>query len=100
MALRHKFNAKRQEVDGINFDSKMEARYYQKLKDDEDTLFFLRQVPIHLPGTVYRCDFLEFKKNGLVLFTDVKGMETNLFKVKKKMVEQLYPITINVVKKV
>lgn len=100
MKLRHKFNAKRQEVDGINFDSKMEARYYQKLKDDEGTLFFLRQVPIHLPGTVYRVDFLEFKKDGSVLFTDVKGMETSLFKIKKKMVEQLYPITINVVKKV
>jgi len=100
--VRHKFGAKRTERDGIKFDSKLEARYYSKLKiaqESGDLVFFLRQVPFHLPGGVrYVVDFQEFWADGEVKFTDVKGMETAEFKTKKKLVESLYPITINVVK--
>ena len=100
--IRHKFGAKPQNLDGIRFDSKAEAQYYQKLKIAQRTkelLFFLRQVPFHLPGGVkYVVDFQEFWADGNVVFTDVKGMETPEFKTKKKLVESLYPITINVVK--
>jgi len=102
--VRHKFNAKPTVADGIRFDSKMEARYYDKLKivkDAGDLLFFLRQVPFHIPGGIrYVVDFVEFWKDGEVKFTDVKGFETPDFIMKKKIVENLYPITINVIKKV
>jgi len=100
--VKHKFGAVRTECDGIKFDSKIEARYYKKLKiakESGELLFFLRQVPFHLPGGVrYVVDFVEFWADGEVKFTDVKGMETKDFIMKKKMVESLYPITINVVK--
>ena len=98
---RHKYKAKPTNVDGIRFDSKKEAAYYQMLKLRQkagEVVFFLRQIPIHLPGnTKYVVDFQEFHSDGTVHFIDVKGMETAMFKLKKKMVEDLYPITIEVV---
>ncbi len=102
MVKRSKYGAKPTEVDGIRFDSKAEARHYSKLKllvVAGDVLFFLRQVPIHLPGkTKYVVDFQEFWADGTVRFVDVKGMETQVFKLKKRQVEELYPFEIEVVK--
>lgn len=99
--IRHKYNAKQTELDGIKFSSKKEARYYSALKlrvAAGEVVFFLRQTPIHLPGnTKYVVDFQEFHADGTVHFVDVKGMETATFKLKKKQVEALYPITIEVV---
>jgi len=45
------------------------------------------------------CDFVEFWKDGNVKFTDCKGVETETFKLKKRQVEELYPIEINIVTK-
>lgn len=94
----HKFHAKPTILDGIRFGSKKEAAYYQKLqlaKSSGQLLFFLRQVPIALPGGVtYRCDFQEFWANGEVRFVDVKGMKTPMYTLKKSQVEALYPFTI------
>ena len=102
--MRHKFHAKPVEIDDIKFSSKLEGRYYQKLKlakKSGDLLFFLRQVPFHLPGkTKYVVDFVEFWKDGSILFTDCKGMVTEIFSLKKRQVEELYPITLNIVTKV
>jgi len=101
--VKHKFSAQRTELDGIKFDSKLESRHYTNLKmlqRSGEVLFFLRQVPIHLPGkTKYVVDFVEFWKDGRVEFTDCKGMETETFKLKKRQVEELYPITLNIVTK-
>jgi hypothetical protein len=95
---KHKFNAKRCELDGFKFDSKKEATYYMGLKlrvRSGDVVFFLRQVPFHLPGGVtYRVDFQEFHKDGSIHFIDVKGMRTKEYIAKKKLVEALYPIII------
>ena len=71
-----------------------------------ELLFFLRQVPIHLPGNVrYVIDFLEFHspKNGdqgEVVFTEVKGIMTPMAQLKIKQAEELLGIEINIVKKV
>jgi hypothetical protein len=96
--VRHKYNAQRTEIDGIKFASKKEAAYYQQLllaRRSGDLLFFLQQVPFHLPGgTRYVCDFAEFWKDGEVRFTDVKGFKTPMYKVKVRMVESLYPVKI------
>ena len=101
--LAHKYNAVRTELDGIKFDSKAEARYYAELKlrrEQGEVVQFLRQVPFHLPGGVrFVVDFLEFHADGTVHFVDVKGMETAVFKAKRRQVEQLYaPIKIETVK--
>ena len=96
---RHKFNAIRTERNGFKFPSKKEAEYYDMLCMLRDTtgdvLFFLMQVPFHLPGNVkYVCDFQIFYKTGYVQFIDVKGVRTPQYKAKKKMVEAIYPVII------
>ena len=100
---RHKFNAKAVMIDKHRFDSKLEAKYNEFLlwlRHCGEVLFFLRQVPFHLPGGVkYVVDFQVFYQDGRIEFVDVKGMETASFKMKKKMVEDLYPIPIKVVRK-
>ena len=96
--FRHKFNAKPTELDGIKFASKKEAKYYQELKLRQAAglvLFFLRQVPFHLPGNVrYVCDFAEFLADGEVRFVDVKGYRTDMYKLKRKQVQAVYGVTI------
>lgn len=98
MFLRHKFNAKPVNEDGIHFASTKEYNYYKQLmlaRQSGDLLFFLRQTPLHLPGNVkYVVDFVEFWKNGDVRFSDVKGMRTSIYLLKKKQVEALYPFQI------
>jgi hypothetical protein len=88
-------------VDGIRFDSKREARYYEGLKIRKATgevLFWLRQVPFHLPGgTKYVVDFLEFHHDGTVHVVDAKGKETQVFRLKKREVEHHYPVRIELV---
>lgn len=99
---RSKYAAQPTEVDGIRFDSKAEARFYLQLKAQVEAgtvAYFLRQVPIHLPGrTRYVVDFLVFETSGRARYIDVKGMETQTFRLKKRQVEDLYPIQIEVVK--
>lgn len=99
---RHKFNARPTTVDNIKFPSQKEARYYDTLKllvKAGDVVFFLRQVPFHLPGGVKMViDFQEFRSDGTVHFVEIKGFETKEYIAKKKMVENLYPIKIEVIK--
>ena len=96
--FRHKFNAKPTELDGIKFASKKEAKYYQELKLRQaagEVLFFLRQVPFHLPGNIrYVCDFAEFLADGQVRFVDVKGYKTDMYKLKVKQVKAVFGVTI------
>ncbi|EJI2509729.1 DUF1064 domain-containing protein [Salmonella enterica] len=93
-----KYGNKKTEVDGITFDSKKEAHYYTQLKLRQaagEVVMFLRQVPFHLPGGVkYLADFEVLTADGVVEFIDVKGARTAEYKLKKKLVEQYYPITI------
>ncbi|MBM3184307.1 MAG: DUF1064 domain-containing protein [Chlamydiae bacterium] len=100
---RHKFGAVRCERDGKKFPSKLEARYYDKLRMLQtcgQVLFFLRQIPFDLPGnTRYVCDFQVFYSNGDISFVDTKGKDTTLSQTKRKMVEELYPVTIEIVTK-
>lgn len=95
---KHKFSAERTEIDGIKFASKKEANYYAQLLVRQrigEVVFFLRQVPFHLPGgTKYVVDFQEFLADGTVRFLDVKGFQTKEFIRAKKQVEALYPVQI------
>jgi len=102
MMIKHKFHATQSINDGIKFSSKLEARWYSVIKDMKDSgevLFFLRQVPFHLPGGVtYRADFLLFYAEGKVEVVECKGFDTPEWIIKKKLVESIYPIKIMVVK--
>lgn len=99
----HKFKAKPVEDDGHRFASTLEWSFYkhlQFLQRSGVVVFFLKQVPFHLPGGVkYIVDYVLFMTDGSVRFVDVKGVETDTFKLKKKMVEDLYPVEIEIVKK-
>lgn len=101
--IRHKYHAVSTKRDGKNFDSKMESRYYEVLKLRQqagEVIFFLRQVPLEIPGGKYVADFLVFLSDGTAEFVDVKGMDTPMSKLKRKAVEEIYPLTIKVVTKV
>ena len=99
--VKHKYGAKAVIKDGARFDSKMEMRYYNKLKllqSSGEVLFFIRQVPFHLPGNIrYVADFMEFHSDGTVRVVDVKGYDTPMGKMKRKQVEAVYPVTIEIV---
>lgn len=98
---KHKYQAAPCEYDTIKFGSKAECNYYIGLKQKQklgEVIFFLRQVPFDLPGnTKYFVDFQVFYADGTIAFIDVKGVSTPMFILKKKQVEDLYPIHIEVV---
>jgi len=93
-----KYNAERVEIDGIKFASKHEAEDYVKFKQLQAAgkiLYFLMQVPFLLPGGIkYLCDFQIFWSDGRIEYFDSKGFKTDVFIIKKKQVEALYPVKI------
>ena len=99
----NKFNAAATTVDGIRFRSKLEAKYYVHLKILKrigDVEYFHMQVPFVLPGgKKYLCDFQIFYPDGRVKYVDTKGRKTETYKVKKSVVEALYPVKIIELKK-
>lgn len=85
-------------VDGIRFDSRSEARYYDVLKNKwhmDEILWFTRQIPFALPGGItYRADFLVALKGGGIDVVDVKGYMSEVSRIKIKQVEEIYGITV------
>ncbi len=96
--VRHKFHAVPTLYDGRRYPSKKQAEYARMLGlrvRAGEVLFYLEEVPFRLPGNVtYRLDFLEFWANGEVHCVDTKGVRTPVYQIKKKQVEELYPIQI------
>lgn len=123
---RQKYGNLPTEADGIQFQSKLEAKYYVELdlrRKAGEICYFLRQVPFHLPGgVIYRVDFLivsyhtgftmgvQMKREGardlrhvepmVVEYVDCKGVDTQDSKNKIKMVQAMYGVTIEIVRKV
>ena len=97
---RSKFRAVPCKIDGIRFDSQKEGTYYLELKlrvCRGDVLFFTMQTAFHLPGGVkHRLDFVEYWSDRTVHFVDVKGYDTPMGRLKRKQVEAIYPITIEI----
>lgn len=95
---KNKYGAVVTHVNGIRFDSKREAAYYERLclrVQLGEVRYFLRQVPLHLPGgTRLVVDFLEVHADGSLHYVDVKGRETDAFKIKRREIQAVYPITI------
>lgn len=81
-------------VDGIRFASKAEAARYSELKllqQAGQVRWFIRQPSFDLPaGLRYVADFLVVWEDGTVAVEDVKGMETDVFKMKRKLFEEAY----------
>lgn len=105
---RSKFGAKRCELDGIKFDSQAERDYYAVLKLREragevadvelQRPFALVAGAGKLVGT-YRADFtFTDLKEGRWRIIDVKGHDTSLSKFKRKFVEALHGVKVEVVR--
>lgn len=96
--IKHKFKNVITVRDGIKFRSKKEAVFYDSLKVAQQgghILFFHRQPKFDLPGGIsYSADFQVFYVDGTVRYYDVKGYKTKGYIRNKKMVESLYPVTI------
>lgn len=93
-----KYGANKVEIDGIKFDSKKEADYYSKLKlrlAAKDIKGFCRQPEFILaPSLRYKADFIVFNNDGTSEIIDVKGMQTQVYKDKKKVFEDKFNLKI------
>lgn len=106
---RHKYGAVKTVIDGIKFDSKAEALYYQLHKHDKGMKMqekFVLMDKFKLNGKAYleiayKPDFTFYDENGnLTKVVDVKGVLTPEFKIKSKLFANRYGIQITVAKKV
>ena len=99
-----KYNAVRTVVDNITFDSKKEAARYVELKILESAgqivsleLQPVFQLLVKSGRSVgkYRADFKYYdcQKRDWVI-EDVKGMKTAVYRLKKRIVEEVYGIKI------
>lgn len=110
---RSKHNNKKTVIDGITFDSKKEAEYYCKLKILEkagEIKEFGIQPKYELQPTfrkngkthrsiTYIADFIITNNDGTTDIVDVKGFETDVFKIKQKLFEYKYPeLSLKVIK--
>lgn len=103
-----KMGAKRTVIDGIPFPSKLEANRYIELKALRaagKVRVFHRQVTFDLGGTeelgrvTYRVDFLVVWDDGRVTYEDAKGIETENFRNKRKLVKAQWGVDIELVKR-
>lgn len=100
-----KYNAKKANVDGHKFDSKREAERYRELKLLErgkeirnlvlQPRFLLQDKFKDRTGKTHRkieyvADFLYINKDGKAIVEDVKGVLTDVYKIKKKMFLKKY----------
>jgi len=112
-----KYGSKKTEFDGVVFDSKKEASYYQELLmlqkageviDIELQPKFFYEIHYQQPKenypisqgnslmkrAFYRADFKVVYTDGRVEIVDCKGFKTSIYKQKKKIIETLYGIII------
>lgn len=99
-----KYKAVKTKVNGIKFDSKKEARRYKELKilekaDEIKSLElqprFLLQEKFKYNGKTVRkieyvADFRYIDEKGNTVVEDVKGMKTEVYKIKKKIFLKIY----------
>lgn len=103
-----KFKNIRIEIDGIPFASKREGAYYSELK--------LREKAGEVGGVELQRRFALLGKDGMLICTyvadfcfwdhvegrfrciDVKGVETDVFKIKRKLMKSCLGIDVEVVK--
>ena len=105
-----KYHSRKTKVDGFSFDSVMEADFYCKLKlmtKAKQIRGFCRQARFVIlegqngeKGSEYVTDFVVFLNDGTYEIIDVKGMETQVFKLKMKAFAEKYPkLDLTILKK-
>jgi len=96
-----KYNANRVRVDGILFDSQLEADYYNDLKLQlkmgtikgfcRQPEFVLQEGFATTRPITYRADFIVFHNDGTYEIIDTKGFETQEFKRTRKLFNAKFP---------
>jgi hypothetical protein len=105
-----KYNANRVRVDGILFDSQLEADYYSDLKLQlkmgtirgfcRQPEFVLQEGFAATRPITYRPDFIIFHNDGTAEIIDTKGFETQEFRRTKKLFKAKFPgLELKVVKR-
>ena len=104
-ASRNKYGNKKTTAGGVTFDSKAEAMYYLGLLADKKK-GFVKSIELQpkfelLPkfekdgvkysALKYVADFRVLLTDGREQIVDVKGVETEVFKIKRKIFEYKYP---------
>ena len=101
--MRNKYGAKRTDYNGATYDSKREAKHAAQLdllikaKDIEDAVIkWERQVefPLVVNGQLiclYRADFRVWYPDGRCEIHEVKGMDTQTWRLKAKLFKALHP---------
>lgn len=98
----NKYSAIKTEVDGIVFDSKRESTRYQDLRimQQHGLISDLELQPVYdvvVNGRYigkYRADFRYKDETGNEITEDTKGVRTQLYLWKKRLVEAIYNIKI------
>lgn len=96
-----KYRNKKTEVDGFIFDSKREATRYQDLKIMEREglirdLVLQKRYELEVNGIrigAYVADFV-YTEDGQSIVEDCKGIRTDLYKWKRKLMRAIYGIEI------
>lgn len=103
---RRKYHNKKTVVDGIKFDSKLEAQRYTELRVMQRTGLikdlalqpeYELQPKFQKNGKtyrkiVYKADFSYIRaKDGKTIVEDTKGFKTDVYAIKKKLFEYRYP---------
>ena len=97
---RNKYNRTKVELDGITFDSKLEAAVYQKLKADPGILDVYTQEKVYLTKAQILCkiDFMAVLKTGEVYFVEAKGKSLPVWNIKKRLWKCYGPARLEVYK--
>lgn len=88
-----KYRNRKTEIDGRVFDSKKEAMRYLDLREQQRAglireLVCQLQIPLMVNGKsvgLYVADFVYNRANGEQVIEDVKGMRTDVYKLKRKI---------------
>jgi len=96
---KNKYKAVKQTYNGYSYDSKLEAEHAMNLdfllkagivtQWERQIKISLDINDIHIAN--YFCDFKVWFDDGRIEYHEVKGLETDLFKLKWKMSKALYP---------
>ncbi|MGL5962392.1 MAG: DUF1064 domain-containing protein [Cetobacterium sp.] len=92
--IKSKYRNKKVVVDGIVFDSISESKFYKNIKEmgiefELQPVFPLQESFKKNGKTIRRIDYIaDFKIGNRVI--DIKGVETEAFKIKKKLFEYKY----------
>lgn len=96
-----KYGNRKVTVDGIHFDSQLEADKYSELKLSlrmgviagfcrQPEFILLEGMGLVKPET-YRADFIVFNLDGTYEIIDTKGIQTEVFRIKHKQFKAIFP---------